>query len=518
MKIKKAINQVFDKYKLICQKYPVTLVNIIILTIISVIFINDVSDTIEKMIQFFVFFSIGSLFTEIFFDKKKRLFSYLIFAILSIIFVLIINSIDNIVIEIGNRVVITYILSLLIICLYKLYKNSKLTLPSYLITMFSNVFKTTIIYGVLALGLLLITEAFVYLILNNYDYDIFLRIQILLLGLFYIPKVLDDISFNKSKTYQFIKILIRYTLLSLIILAFVIIYFYIIKIIITWDFPSNQVFRILACVFIFYLPIWIMNKYYDKDDILGKINNKLPIFFGPFIILQIYSLVVRIINNGFTNIRYIGVMLIIFEIIHLIIFFQKKKDDILFYTLIIIIFFSFLLPFVNMYNISCMSQARIIDKLLLKKGYNIEEKNKLYGAYSYLDSSYTGKKYLDKYSDDTKKMIESLKIYYNDYHYISASKTIYQFDIANYNTLNKFDYYDNIDDSDNIILNNNGVSINITNVIKEYLENSSMIDDYFYDHNEYINDDKKIVFEYVRIEYKNNTINSLNIGGYILSE
>ena len=80
---------------------------------------------------------------------------------------------------------------------------------------------------------------------------------------------------------------------------------YIIKIIVFKDMPSNQIFRILAALFILGCPIWTMVCNFKEDTIIDKINKLLPKLFIPFIILQIYSIGVRILENGITENRYL---------------------------------------------------------------------------------------------------------------------------------------------------------------------------------------------------------------------
>ncbi len=514
--IKKIVDNVFKKIKNIYHKYPLTIICITLMTLFLAIFLDDIDDDIiDKIMQFLLAFSFGSLFAEIFFKDNKRFIFYILFAILSIMFVWFSDSSNEILVEISSRYLITYILVIITVCFYKLYKNSKKTLSNYLVSAFANVFKTTVIYLVLVLGLLIITEVFSYLILSDYDFDIVLRIQFLLMGLFYIPNLLDDFTNVTNDNYPFIKVLIHYTLLSLIILAFIIIYLYILKIIITWEFPSNQIFRIITVLFLFYLPIYIMNDYY-KEDILWKINSKLPILFIPFVALQIYSLGVRIINNGITNIRYLGIMVIIFEIVHLLIYFKKMNDDYLFFMMTGIIIVSVLIPFINMYNVSNLSQSIILDNLLLKDNYTSQEKSKLYSTYNYLNSSYTGKRYLEKYSDEVIEKLNSLKEYLNyQYHYIYANKDVPTIDVSNYQTLYNINYSNNYL-ANKITLNKEDVKVDITDNIMAYIENANNIEEYFENHNEFVIDDVKIILNYLSIEYEEDDIRSLSFTGFIL--
>ena len=65
---------------------------------------------------------------------------------------------------------------------------------------------------------------------------------------------------------------IKYVLGILVIIAFAIIYLYIAKIIILRDIPSNQIFRILATLFIIGFPIWTMSKSFENNDLMNFKN------------------------------------------------------------------------------------------------------------------------------------------------------------------------------------------------------------------------------------------------------
>ena len=63
------------------------------------------------------------------------------------------------------------------------------------------------------------------------------------------------------------------------------------------DIPSNEIFRILATLFIIGLPIWTMSKSFDNNDLIDKINRKLPIFFGIFYIKSMIYMYNLLDNN-----------------------------------------------------------------------------------------------------------------------------------------------------------------------------------------------------------------------------
>ena len=518
MNIKSEINKLLEKYKRLYKIYPITLIIIFITTFLLLIFMEDLNDNlITEFIEFLLIYVIGTMFTEVFFDKKKRMFSYLIFMLLAIIFVVFINLDNSLISDITERILYTYFLSFIIIIVYKLYKNSKKDLSHYLLSVAFDTLKISVIYGILSTGLLLISEVFITLFLEDNDYEFVIRIELLLFGLFYIPLILENLSEIKKEINNFMKVLVHYTLLSLIILAFIIIYIYLFKIIITWTFPSNQIFRILSSLFIFYLPIWIMNTYY-RDDLLAKINDKLPILFIPFILLQIYSLGIRIINNGFTNIRYIGIMIIIIEIVYIILYFNKKKFDYLFYVFPIIVIITFILPYFNMYDVSGRSQIMIMDNILIKDNLSNIDKKTLYSSYTYLNSFYVGKNYLNKYDKNLLSKISNYYPYENkyNYEYINANRKWDSLDISDYYKVYNIDYRNYNINRDEILITDNDYQINITSIIMSYIENKDNIENYFKENNEFIMDNSKLIITNLEIELNDNKISYIYINGILL--
>ena len=168
------------------------------------------------------------------------------------------------------------------------------------------------------------------------------------------------------------------------------------KIVILWKIPSNQVYRILSVLFIFSVPIWTMVNYYNKEkDIFQKINNILPYAFIPFIILQIYSITIRIISSGFTPFRYIGVLLILLEIIYFIIYIRKTKLSNILLIINAFIIISLLLPGINMFDVSNNSQLNRIKKYVNKDNLSQKERNIIYSSYDYLSETKEGKKLID---------------------------------------------------------------------------------------------------------------------------
>lgn len=526
------IKKIFDEIKNIAKKlyklYPVTMTVIILGTVVVSFGIDSIvdSDFIVRLISFLFFLFLGSFFSEIFFPKIKiRCIIYGISLILSILFTYWIFSNSVILNTIAFKVCLSYSIIMLILCFYKLYKNSHNRLGTYLVKVYSSLLKTGIIYGILSTGLMSVSVIFSLLFLQEGGFDIIFRVQMLLLGFFYVPGIIRAFRNYDEKTSEFfLELLIRYIMESIVILAFMVIYLYMLKIVITGEIPSNQIFRILSILFIFSLPIWTLNQHYNDKNILTKINDFLPIAFIPFIFLEIYSISTRIINFGITNIRYIGMIVLMFQIIYLLIYiFKKEKIDWCFYFAIGLVVISFLLPRYNMIDLSNISQTNRIKKYLAKEELTIDEKKKLVSSYNYVKDNFNGEEYLNNELSALKDKINDLikdDTLNDDFYYVNKEYHE-KINIDGYKTLDEFeaDWYGDIYKL-KAIISYDGRDIDVTDVIKDYIDNRAKMDEYVDLHHEIVIDQYKIVFTSIFINYDVDEMRiiSSHIKGIILEE
>lgn len=255
----------FYSFKGIIEKFPLTVLTIFLATLVSV-FSKKINSNI---MQFFIYFAVGTFFSETISanKSKKRLIYYLLSGGIAGTFVYLQNikgtSLNMEKIIFINRLVrwiICYCISVIFLAIYFNYKKSNQSLEEYSVYIFSSVLKTSIIYGVLSLGMLLITSVFVLLILGGIGYTLIIKVEILLFGFYFLPQLVYSFNYQKKATSEFMKVFIKYVLETLVIVAFAIIYIYIAKIIIFRDVPSNQIFRILATLFVIGCPIWTMAR------------------------------------------------------------------------------------------------------------------------------------------------------------------------------------------------------------------------------------------------------------------
>lgn len=309
----------------------------------------------------------------------------------------------NIILDLSRNILIFVSAAIIGLTIYFFYKRSRECTETYIAKAFCGLMKAELVYGIIALGALLIIWAFDTLIYDTYFLDVTGRVEILLLGLVQFPCAVVGLSKTEGEISKFGKIVLSYVFTGIIAVAFVIIYVYIIKIFVTWTFPSNEVFPILTGLFICGFFAWTM-AFGCCDEGVKKAISILPFLFIPFIILQIMCLYMRVKDYGLTSSRYFGIVVIVFEILYFAIYtlrFIRKKDYIFTLMFIVIagVFIVLFMPGVNVYSAVTMSQkGKIIA--YLEQGGNASEaiRKNAYEAYKVLngEGGFSGKKFIDK--------------------------------------------------------------------------------------------------------------------------
>ena len=318
-------------------------------------------------------------------------------------------------------VVILYLCFIIFFC----YKKSKESFEMYVAKAFCGVMKTELLYVILMIGSFLIIAIIDSLLFDMWDSYVTERVELFLLGFVAYPCAIVGISDTDYEISKFGKAILSYVFVSLLSIAYVIIYIYIFKIIITWTFPSNEVFRILTALFVFGIGIWTM-AYGCTKGIIRKFVEFLPFLFIPFIVLQVMCLHLRISEYGFTTSRYLGMMLIIFELIYMVLYairFFGKKDvaaNSLFIVSALTIV-TLIVPVINASSVVTASQKSKIEKYLsyLDEADDacIEDAMDAYDVINY-EGGETGRKYLDnRLSQDQKDFLSE-----GYYHYERSEK------------------------------------------------------------------------------------------------
>ena len=515
MTIQDYIKKGLEIPKNLFKEYPFSISLSIIAALLIAIFLEN--DFLGDIFAFIFLLPVGVLFSEIFFKKKNKI-KYIAFAISFIIAI-----IGNKYIRESNELIIrcaaVYCITLFILGLIKLFKDSKLSLNEYVTRVATNTFKVQIVSSILSTGILLIIG--IIITLFKAPELLIVRAELLFMGVFVIPAMIYAVSDTKEKVWDFFKFLIKNLSSIIVIAAFFVIYIYMLKILVTLNIPSNQIFRITAILFIVGLPIWTMVTSFEKDNVLVKTCDKLPLAFIPFIALQIYSLIVRIADNGLTIIRYFGILLIILEIIYTIIYILKKeKVYYIGYVLIVMSIIGIIAPKINATDLVVNNQYRRVVNYLNKEILSPKEQSSLYSSYIYLKGFKEGNLLLNNLTKEQIEYItESRETDYNCY-YSKNTSSLYNVDIKGYSKISEFtvDRYDNkvtYNDLHEVVIKDK--TVDFYSYIKKFI-NTENEEEYLLDSNIIAKKDYKIYVNDLQVCIEDSELKSYTIGGYILEK
>ena len=420
--------------KNVFEKYPVTMVAIWIASLMSAItfqisdhYYNQVSretvDSLEKVLLFLWLFVAGALFTEEFLRKKKislRLVGFGISAGIAAFITtvaawkkdLFLGMDHDKVVMFCERFLVVYLVWIAALCIYRMYRESQEKFRKYCVSVFGSVMKVSIVYGMFALGIaliILIVDVLLYDRATNWTGCI----EIFLAGALYVPGVLMGLSKVQEEIGKFLGLVIKYVLYVLTFAAFIIIYLYIFKLILTWELPSNEVFLILGVLFAIGMPIWTMTGLFEDNRFI-KTAKYMPVAFIPFVLLQALCIGLRIGQYGLTESRYMGVLLVVFEACVLTFFLIKKEKflPLSFLAAALLVTVAVAGPF-SMDRVEYRSQKHCIEKALNlspaeKENLDEQQCKRIMGAYYVLNWNTDGKAYLDNLSTADKDWLKEV--------------------------------------------------------------------------------------------------------------
>lgn len=489
-KIWEKLQNYFVKYKYFLGNYKLTLAAVFIASIYEAVIYMldwefDITIPVDEEIIFrlLFFFAIGSFFTETLFIKKKteksehkkrnlliQIGAYVLAGIIASVITYFISMKNGTQLlgvdcqflhDMTERFAIGYVLLLLVVGIYLLYRRSaemiKGNFEAYMLRVFSNLCKGYLIYSVLLIGITLVSMIFDVLFLEG-DGNLIVSCWALVTGFYWVPASLNAFLNVEEEPGAFIKMLVQYILSVLTMCALVIVYLYVLKIVILWEMPSNEIFSIISALFCFGMPVWMMTENYREETRYFLVLSILPYVFAPLMLLQAYSIGVRIYDYGMTPNRYVGVMLIVFEIIMLFIWHFRKsaRENILLFLggmLVVSVF----VPLINMYSVSNHWQLSFLKKYYqaAQEGSVLSnlEYERLEGSYAYLkdqaEMQETIKDYFI-YNEDFLAKLKTENEAANDltkveYHYMHCCQMVGQLDVSKYQTmymLNQNDCYD----------------------------------------------------------------------------
>ena len=283
----------------------------------------------------------------------------------------------------------------------------------------AKMFFTSIIYGVIQLGVLFLT-LIVTLLLYDDAFEYIIPVLILINGLFFAPAIICAAIRENEKANMFMQVLVRYVMLTIVLLAYGIIYIYILKLIITKSVPSNSVYAILTALFIVSMIITYMCTVFECKGFLQKFAFNAPLIFAPFILMQCYTVFVRIGQYGLTPKRYFGIAFILFETVYIVYYTisLKREKEVAGRNLLLIMCF-FIVIAIFMPGISGRSLSTTLAKKTLRSylektyaGASVTDEDcvRANAAYGFLNDKDFGEARIEKYfaslDEDT---IETLK-------------------------------------------------------------------------------------------------------------
>lgn len=390
--------------------FPMTQCMIILFTlIIAFVVVRDytrsdsgwIMDITGTSLTFLFVLGMGCFVAESVFDwakhRKQRILGYLLSLIPAILFAMAAYSSEHAPSDADGFLRLTVIwFPRFLICfgivtftlgIFFCFRHSTASFEKYMVRTFASIVKHSILYFVLMIGVTMVLGILIALFPIENEWDLFATAYCLLFGCYYVCALFDSFAPSDKPEGVFTEFLVKYVLTGLVSCAFVIIYFYILKILITGDMPSNQIFGILSGLFLIGAPIWTMANSYREKNPLRRISRCFPYLFAPFILLQCYSVGIRIVENGLTPSRYLGVILILFEIAYLMFYrFCRCKIPYLMYMICGFAVTACILPGINMYTASFMTQKLALEAYLKEVSEDISDKSsqRAKGAYDYL--------------------------------------------------------------------------------------------------------------------------------------
>lgn len=475
-RILKALSRLGAHIYEVFKDYPATMIAIIAAAFLGAILAGDnmIADDYEeevvRIIGFFLIFSFQAImYEEVFKNRLKiRIAGYALSSVISFVSVYILSYEDEILFgtsadtvrEISARILFVYGVVMTGCAVYHMFKRLEEDFEVYCTKAFLELIKASVVYGLFAIGLGIIVFIFNELI---YDTDDFVwQLELFLAGGIYTPMCIKAISSKNERAGKFARLCITYVLFPMLLIALAIIYIYIVKIFVTDTVPSNRVFDILAFLFSIGMPVWTMlhallYKTGQTEEKQQKGFSKAAVFipyaFIPFIILQCWSIGIRIKDYGFTTSRYSAVVLIIAEIIYFILYaihHRGKKHAIswMLFALMAISFLAIIMPGTSYDDVVIRSQTKRIEKMIDNKKLTDKEKSAIKSAYRAIDRvGYKGENALNKRF--SKAQIDEIKEYsdYNDWHsdkiYPYYNNSHVSIDISEYSRLTSASSTDN---------------------------------------------------------------------------
>lgn len=332
-KVSNYINQNMAKFKQIYIRYAASIFCAFIIAVVSIIANQKKGFDIESVMTVCSIWLAGNFLVESLWkktteeaqkNKQKWLIGYGVTFVIAIVF----NNLSEILkaqkSDIPNlifgSILYFYIACTVLLAIYVLLRQQKLDLPHCIGRIIFALLRAVGVYLVLNIAVILILEIIDELLVDIDTFRVELNIQLLLSALAYFPTCLLAVSDTSEDNAAFTKKFVSYVLLPCVWIAMFVIYLYVVKIFVTQEVPSNEIFGICASLFAIGMPIWMMASGFvvEKTSRYAKLISITKYIYAPFILLEIYSMSVRVKAYGLTEQRYAAWMFILLQIIYIL--------------------------------------------------------------------------------------------------------------------------------------------------------------------------------------------------------
>lgn len=332
-KVSNYINQNMAKFKQIYIRYAASIFCVFIIAVVSIIANQKKGFDIESIVTVCSIWLAGNFLVESLWkktaeeaqkNKQKWLIGYGVTFVIAIVFENLSEilkaqkaDIPNLIFE---SILYFYIACTVLLAIYVLLRQQKLDLPHCIGRIIFALLRAVGVYLVLNIAVILILEIIDALLVDIDTFRVELNIQLLLSALAYFPTCLLAVSDTSEDNAAFTKKFVSYVLLPCVWIAMFVIYLYVVKIFVTQEVPSNEIFSICASLFAIGMPIWMMASGFveEKSSRYKKLIHITKYIYAPFILLEIYSMSVRVKAYGLTEQRYAAWMFILLQVIYIL--------------------------------------------------------------------------------------------------------------------------------------------------------------------------------------------------------
>lgn len=399
-KVSNYINQNMAKFKQIYIRYVASIFCVFIIAVVSIIANQKKGFDIESIVTVCSIWLAGNFLVESLWkktaeeaqkNKRKWLIGYGVTFVIAIVFENLSEilkaqkaDIPNLIFE---SILYFYIACTVLLAIYVLLRQQQLDLPHCIGRIIFALLRAVGVYLVLNIAVILILEIIDALLVDIDTFRVELNIQLMLSALAYFPTCLLAVSDTSEDNAAFTKKFVSYVLLPCVWIAMFVIYLYVVKIFVTQEVPSNEIFSICASLFAIGMPIWMMASGFVEENSsrYKKLIHITKYIYAPFILLEIYSMSVRVKAYGLTEQRYAAIMFILLQIIYIL---WNRHYENLILVFVGCLLIGLLLPFGNASYLSYQSQKNRFVK------NQTSDKEVAAEAYDYLRGNAYGRRYI----------------------------------------------------------------------------------------------------------------------------